>query len=105
MLLVPAERGDSLDSAQSVSARDEHDVVDRLRNEIVRHVHGCLPDELFESGKTRQRRVRVKGRDSARMTGIPGLQHVERFGSAYFADNDPVGSKAQGRAHKVRQVD
>jgi len=35
------------------------------------------------------------------MAGIPGLQHVECLGAADFADNDPVGTQAQGRADKV----
>jgi len=48
-------------------------------------------------------RVCMQGGDAARMAGIPGLQHVECLGAADFADNDPVGAQAQGRADEVRK--
>ena len=47
------------------------------------------------------RRVGVDGRQRAVVTGVHGLQHVERFGAAHLADDDAVGPHAQAVAHQV----
>ena len=35
------------------------------------------------------------------MAGVPGLEHVERFAAAHLADDDSVGTQAEGRADEV----
>ena len=49
--------------------------------------------------------VGVNRRQRAVVTGVHGLQHVERFGAAALADDDAVGAHAQGVADKVADAD
>ncbi len=43
----------------------------------------------------------MDGADAARMAGAPGLQEVERLGTADLADRDAVGAQAQRRADEI----
>ncbi len=47
----------------------------------------------------------MDGRNTAGMSGAPGLEQVERFPAADFADDHAVGSQAQGRAHELGHAD
>ena len=47
------------------------------------------------------RRVGVDRGQRAVVAGVHGLQHVQRFGAAAFADDDPFGPHTQGVAHQV----
>ena len=38
------------------------------------------------------------------MAGVHGLQHIERFGAAHFADNDAVGVHAKACADQIRNA-
>ena len=46
-------------------------------------------------------RVGVQRGQRAFVAGVHGLQHVERFRSAAFADDDPLGTHTQGVLHQV----
>ena len=52
-----------------------------------------------------QRTIGVDRCDPAGVAGVPGLQHVKRFGPANLAHDDPVGAQAKGRADEVGRGD
>ena len=54
------------------------------------HHHG------FEAREGIARGVGVDGGHGAIVAGVHGLQHVERFGAARFADDDAVGPHTEG---------
>ena len=43
-------------------------------------------------------------RNPAGVAGIPGLQHIEGFGSPHLADDDAVGTQAKRGTHEVGEV-
>src|SRR3546814_1328161 len=89
-----------LDAARKPATGDEHDHVDRLGDQPSRHGGDGFLDELLEPIECGRRAIGVDGGDAAGMPGIPGFQHVERFGTANLADDDTIGTQAQiGRAH------
>ena len=47
------------------------------------------------------RGVRVDRRQRAIVAGVHRLEHVQRLGAANLADDDPVGTHAQGVADQV----
>ena len=49
--------------------------------------------------------VRVHGRERAVVSGVAGLQHVERLAPADLADDDAIGSHAQRAAHEIAHAD
>ena len=57
--------------------------------------HGFL-NQLLHAAERAERASRVDRADAARMAGAPGLEQVERFGAAHFADRDAVGAQPQG---------
>src|SRR3546814_16343411 len=58
---------------------------------------------LFRShaAERAERAACVDRADAARMAGAPGLEQVERLGTAHLADRDAVGAQPQGRADKI----
>ena len=52
-------------------------------------------DQLLEPAQRSERRARVDGADAAGMTGAPGLEQIERLGTADLADRDAIGPQAQ----------
>ena len=45
----------------------------------------------------------MDGADAAGMTGAPGLQKIERLGSADLADRNAVGSQTERGANEIRE--
>ena len=45
----------------------------------------------------------MHGADAAGMAGVPGLEHVERFGAAHLADRNAIGPQPQRGAHEIGQ--
>ncbi len=43
----------------------------------------------------------MNGRQTAVVTGVHGLKHVDRFTAADLADHDAIGTHTQGVAHEV----
>ena len=77
--------------------RRRHLLADGTHREVVTgHQHHRL-----DAGQSVPRAVGVDGRERAVMARIHGLQHVERFGAANLADDDPVGPHAQRVAHEL----
>ena len=70
--------------------------VNRNDRQIDRHQHQHFQplDDFFGA-------VGVDGGHRAVVAGVHGLQHVDRFGTAAFADDDPVGPHAQGVLDEV----
>src|SRR5262249_31547714 len=96
---VVAGRSETLSSATSSmgSPLDEHDEIDRLRDQPARHgCHGLL-DQLLNAVERRVRRVGMDCCYSAGVAGIPGFQHVEGFGSPHLANDNAVGTQAERR--------
>ena len=56
--------------------------------DAVAHHGGQAADRLF-------RRVGMERGERAIVSGIPGLQHVERFAAAAFTYHDPIRTHAQ----------
>ena len=92
---------DGLDPARGAAPLDEDDEIDGLRDQAARHGDDRLLDELLQPIERGARRIGVHGGDAAGMAGVPGLQHVERFGAAHLADDDAVGPQPQRRAHQI----
>ena len=58
-------------------------------------------DELLEPPQRTERGAGVDRADAAGMAGAPGLQEIERFGAAHFADRDAVRAQTQGGADEI----
>src|SRR5690606_15804380 len=95
------EARDGLDAAAQTPAGDEHDHVDRLRDQAPRDGDDRFLDQLLEPVERGERAVGVDRGDPARMTRVPRLEHVERLAPAHLADDNAVGPQAQGRAHEI----
>ena len=89
--------------ASGPSSGEDGDEVDRLGDEGAGHGDHRLLDQLFKAPQSADRRAGVEGANAARMSGAPGFQEIERFGSAHLANRDAVRPKPQGRADKVGQ--
>src|SRR3546814_5010810 len=79
-LIDTGDTRDRLDAARKPATGDEHDHVDRLGDQPSRHGGDGFLDELLEPIECGRRAIGVDGGDAAGMPGIPGFQHVERFG-------------------------
>src|SRR5216683_3285587 len=82
--------GDGFDAASRSATANEHDEIDRFRDEAPRHGDDGLLYELLQPINRRTRGVRVDRRKPAGMPGVPCLQHVERFRAADLADDDAI---------------
>ena len=60
------------------------------------HQHHC-----FETCDDIARGVGVHGRQGAVVASIHGLEHIEGFAAAAFADDDAVGAHTEGIAHEI----
>src|SRR5262245_39190415 len=107
--VVPAHSSDLCDAAVSSNAPDVHDEVNRktvcfgytrMRTPDVRcqYAVGQACQGLFCG-------VRVDRAETAEVSGVQRLQQVERFGAAYFADEDAIRPMPQGRTKQVRDRD
>jgi hypothetical protein len=81
--------------ARAASARQDGDQIDGLRNESTRNRNDRLLNELFEPSQRAEGRARVNGADPTGMSGAPGFQQVERFGTAHLADRYAIRPKPQ----------
>ena len=43
----------------------------------------------------------MHGRERAFVAGVHGLEHIERFRAAHFADDDPVRAHTQRIPHEI----
>ena len=84
----------------AATVEERHDV-DRLNDQVARHGDDGLLHKLLQPQEPSRRRVGVHGGDAARVACVPGLEHVESFWAAHFADDDAVGSRPERRAHQV----
>ena len=66
-----------------------------------RQVEARHADHHFQTGQGVARVVGVDRRQRAFVARVHGLQHVERFAAADFAEDDAVGPHAKGVAHQV----
>ena len=82
-----------------------HGAGDLLPHGFDRQLEAGHHDHRFETGQGVAGRVGVQRRQRAVVARVHGLQHVERFGSAAFADDDPLGTHTQGVFHQVGRGD
>ena len=95
--------GDFRDVGDFTSAvtetRDLNDYVDRRSNlpadGAVRNVQAGHGDHGFQAADSVARGVRVNGGERSIVTGVHGLQHVERFFAANLTNDDAVGAHTQ----------
>src|SRR5215470_3312467 len=98
---VVAGRGETLHVGQldqpsrGAATRQHSDKIDRFGDERARYRYDGFLHKLLEPPQSADRRTRVDGADAARMTGAPGLQQVQRLGTAHLANRDAVRTKAQ----------
>ena len=71
-----------------------------LRNRKARQQHHHL-----HAAQAFARAVGVDGGNRAVMAGRHRLQHVEDFGAAHLADDDPIGAHPQRVAHQLARGD
>src|SRR5262245_25887554 len=102
--------GDVGDLARAIAqARGLHDDVDRTGDHLADGARGqritAHGDHRFNTRHGFAWRVRVQRAHRAVVAGVHSLQQVERLGSAYFADDDPLRSHTQAVAHQVAHSD
>src|SRR5438034_5539705 len=68
---------------------------DRLADGTRRKVLTCLEDKRLQTHKALARVVGVDGRHRAIVTGVHGLEHVQRLSATTLTDDDPVGAHTQ----------
>ena len=78
-----------------------HGAGDLLPHGFDRHFEAGHHDHRFQTGHGVARRIGVHRRHRTFVAGVHGLQHVERFRTAAFADDDPFGTHTQGISHQV----
>ncbi len=59
----------------------------------------------LDPGEHVPRRVRVTGRQRAVVTGVHGLEHVERLATTDLTDDDPLRTHPEGVLHEVLDRD
>ena len=106
VVLDPCNLGNLGDLPQpSAEARrlddDIHSRGDLSLNDPDRQIVAGHADEHLETAQGLARVVGVDGREAAVMTGVHRLQHVERFRSPAFSDDDPVRPHAERVPHKI----
>ena len=108
--LVPGDLADVGDAARAVAhARYLHDEVDgggdlgadgsRGQGDRPHHRHG------LDARDGIARIVGVDRGDGAVVAGVHGLQHVQRLFAAHLAQDDAVGTHAQGVDHQLALAD
>src|SRR5688572_22830084 len=102
--------GDAGDAARAVGqARLLHYHVDRrgdlLANRRHRNIHAGHERHDFESAHDVARAVGVRGSQGTVVASVHGLEHVEGFATAAFADDDAIGPHAQAVAHEIADGD
>jgi hypothetical protein len=60
-----------------------------------------LHSEQIKSVQTIYSRIGMQGGQTSRMTGVHGLNKGECFNSAYFSDNQSIGSQTKCRSQKI----
>ena len=93
--------GELGEAARGASASEDGDEINRLGDKRARNGDNRLLNELLEAAECANRRAGVERADSARMSGAPGLQEIERLRPAHFADRDAIGAQAQRRADEI----
>src|SRR6185437_12257040 len=73
---------------------------DKLASGFGRHVHTGHQDHVFQTLAAVARRVGVDCGHGSGVTGVHGLQHVERFFTPAFPEDDAVGTHTQCVDHK-----
>ena len=87
---------------QAVGLNDQVDGAgDLLPHGLERQVEAGHRDHRFDTGDGVARRIGVQRRHRAFVARVHGLQHVERFRTAAFADDDSFGPHTQGVPHQV----
>ena len=76
-----------------------------LPDDAHRQVHARHQRQGLDAGERVPWRVGVDGGDRAVVTGVHGLEHVERFSATDLTDDDAVGSHTQRVAHEVADLD
>src|SRR5574340_550207 len=64
-------------------------------------VHAGHQHHGLQTGESIARGVGVQGGQRPVMTGVHGLEHVERFAAAHLTDDDAVGAHTQRVPHQV----
>ena len=92
----------SAQTRRELAAAAAHgDDLDRLGDQRARHGDDGLLDELLEPAQRAERRVAVNGADAAWMSRAPGLEEVERFGTA----KSPIGMRSgRGRSDERDEI-
>ena len=87
---------------QAVGLNDQVDGAgDLLPHGFQRQFEAGHHDHRFQTGDGVARRIGVDRGQRAFVARVHGLQHVERFGTAALADDDPFGPHTQGVFHQV----
>ena len=76
-----------------------------LRMVLRRHIAGAHQDHVFDPGERVARGVGVHGGHRAVVAGVHRLEHVEGFGAANLANDDPVRTHPQRVAHERALID
>ena len=86
-------------------AVDLHNQVDRAGNLCSHrtqwHIKAAHHDHRLETSDRVTRRVRMACGQRTIVTGVHRLEHIERFSTTTFADDDPVGTHTQAVSHEV----
>src|SRR5262245_22773591 len=98
------ELRNGLDPAGRAAPLDEDDEIDRFGDEPARDGCDGLLDQSLNPVERSTRRVGVYCCNPAGVAGVPGLQHIEGFGSPHLADDDAVGTQAKRGTYEVGEV-
>src|SRR4051812_46172201 len=74
---------------------------DRLADGARREVLTCLEDQRLQTHQALARVVGVDRRHRAIVSGVHGLEHVQRLSPTTLADDDPVGTHTETALHEL----
>ena len=102
---VAVHKGSFFNKAPSLTARHVDYHCDPVHHAPTGHVPREITPALHRTARQSRERalgvVGVDGREGAAVSGVEGLQEVGRFTAAHLADDDVIGSVAQGVADEI----
>ncbi|MGY3547433.1 hypothetical protein ACVW0W_003200 [Bradyrhizobium sp. USDA 4469] len=97
----PRDEGELSEATISATHHQYRDDVDGLGDKGTRNRDDGFLNELVEPPQRTERAARMNGADAARMAGAPGLEQIECFGTANFANRNTVRTQSQRGANDV----
>ncbi len=88
------DTGDALDAALAPAPGDVNHNVDRLRDQRTGWIHRHFENQLLQAQQRAERGAGMDRGDTARMTGAPHLDEIQRLGAAHLADDDTIRPQA-----------